>query len=301
MSMQQPEPVEAPSATGSIPAETRPGMGLLVLGGAALVAVGLVAGLLIRPATQVAGANAGSSVAVPGVVAPDPSGAAAAASLAPALAPSATAPAAVAAAQPVAPLPQQPVVQPQRPLQTQQAAARKPAGKPVAHTHSAGAAHAHTHAQRGAQQQRLSREHRSERLRTARAEPAPWREPTRRVAACSNCGVVEGVRAVRVPARPSGVGAVAGGVVGGLLGNQVGGGNGRKAMTVIGAVGGGFAGNEIEKRTRGQTQYDVRIRMQDGSVRTLRQRNAPAPGTRVRVDGDMLRSAVARGNELLTA
>ncbi len=94
---------------------------------------------------------------------------------------------------------------------------------------------------------------------------------------------------------------MAGGVVGGLLGHQVGGGNGRKAMTVIGAVGGGFAGNEIEKRTRGQTQYDVRIRMEDGSVRTLRQRNAPAPGTRVRVDGDTLRSASAQGKERVMA
>jgi uncharacterized protein YcfJ len=48
----------------------------------------------------------------------------------------------------------------------------------------------------------------------------------------------------------SGVGIAAGAVVGGLLANQIGGGNGRKLATVAGMIGGGYIGNEIEKRSR---------------------------------------------------
>lgn len=46
-------------------------------------------------------------------------------------------------------------------------------------------------------------------------------------------------------------GAVIGTIVGGLLGNQVGKGDGRKLATVAGAVGGGFAGREIDRRHEG--------------------------------------------------
>jgi len=102
---------------------------------------------------------------------------------------------------------------------------------------------------------------------------------------CHSCGRVEAVNAVQTQAAPSGLGVVAGGVVGGLLGNQVGGGNGRTLATVAGAVGGGFAGNEIEKRTRGTTAYQVRVRMEDGHIRTFPYNNQPhwAVGDRVKV------------------
>ena len=127
-----------------------------------------------------------------------------------------------------------------------------------------------------------------------RGDAPAYREPARRVATCSTCGVVEGVRAVQVQGQASGLGAAAGGVLGGVLGNQVGHGNGRAIATVLGAVGGGVAGNEIEKRTRGETVYDVRVRMEDGSVRTLQHRNPPAPGANVRVEGNTLAAAPAR-------
>lgn len=118
------------------------------------------------------------------------------------------------------------------------------------------------------------------------------RESTERHASvCATCGVVEGVREVQVKGEATGLGAVAGGVLGGAVGNQAGKGNGRKAMTVLGAVGGGLAGHEIEKRARAETHYDVTIRMDDGSVRTLRQKTAPAKGARVTVDGKTIRSA----------
>ena len=100
-------------------------------------------------------------------------------------------------------------------------------------------------------------------------------------AECRSCGVVEKVVAVKQKGEGTGVGAVAGGVVGGVLGNQVGGGNGKKAMTVLGAVGGGFAGHEIEKQARATTVYKVHVRMDDGTLRTVTQPTAPAVGSRI--------------------
>ena len=55
----------------------------------------------------------------------------------------------------------------------------------------------------------------------------------------------------------------------------VGGGDGRKLATVAAAVGGGFAGNEVEKRTRSTTTYEVRVRMEDGSTRNFNQSGQP--------------------------
>jgi outer membrane lipoprotein SlyB len=102
---------------------------------------------------------------------------------------------------------------------------------------------------------------------------------------CANCGVIEAVRAVQQKGQGSGVGAVAGGLLGGVVGNQMGKGSGKTAMTVLGAIGGGIAGNEIEKSQRTTTMYEVKVRMDDGSVRTFTQSTEPVPGTRVQVDG----------------
>ena len=93
--------------------------------------------------------------------------------------------------------------------------------------------------------------------------------PSQQPAICGNCGTIESVNAIQQAAQPNGIGAVAGAVLGGILGNQVGGGNGRKLATVAGAVGGGFAGNEVERRTRTTTNYEIRVRMEDGSVRSF--------------------------------
>lgn len=132
----------------------------------------------------------------------------------------------------------------------------------------------------------------------AKVSPKASPAPAPKVAAapvCHDCGVIESVRAVTKKGEGSGVGAVAGGVIGAALGNQVGGGNGRKAMTVIGAVGGGVAGNEIEKRAKSTTVHQVTIRMDDGSVRTLEQASAPAVGARVQVEGGKLRALGGQG------
>ena len=59
---------------------------------------------------------------------------------------------------------------------------------------------------------------------------------------CGGCGVVSNTRTETRKGEASGIGAVGGAVVGGVVGNQFGGGNGKKALTVLGAVGGGVAG-----------------------------------------------------------
>jgi outer membrane lipoprotein SlyB len=116
-------------------------------------------------------------------------------------------------------------------------------------------------------------------------------QPVQAAPVCTTCGVIESVQAVQQKGQGTGLGAVAGGVLGGVLGNQVGGGNGRKVATVIGAVGGGFAGHEVEKRARSETSYSVKVRMDDGSIRTISQSTAPSVGQRVAVDGDTVRAS----------
>ncbi|MHB8471649.1 MAG: outer membrane lipoprotein [Gammaproteobacteria bacterium] len=111
-------------------------------------------------------------------------------------------------------------------------------------------------------------------------------------ARCANCGVIASIREINVPASTSGIGLVGGAVVGGLLGNQVGGGHGRDAATVVGAVGGAMAGNEIEKRRNTNTEYEITVRYDDGSTRRFHETSPPAwrPGDRVRVVDGAIRA-----------
>ena len=129
----------------------------------------------------------------------------------------------------------------------------------------------------------------------AKAETSPAAAPV-----CASCGTVESVHAVTRKGEASGVGAVAGGVLGAAVGNQMGKGDGRKAMTVLGALGGGLAGHEVEKRHKSTTVHQVRVRMDDGTLRTVEQAQAPRAGDRVRIEGGTLRhvnasTAPARG------
>lgn len=106
----------------------------------------------------------------------------------------------------------------------------------------------------------------------------PEARPAAPVAAqrCENCGVIESVRAVESKGQGSGLGAVGGAVVGGLLGNQVGRGGGRTAATVVGAGAGAFAGHEIEKNVNKRVSYQVRVRMDDGTLRTFYEAGQPS-------------------------
>ena len=111
------------------------------------------------------------------------------------------------------------------------------------------------------------------------AAPAAQRAP----AVCSSCGEVVAVRAVQHTPSTSGVGIAGGAVVGGLLGNQIGGGTGRTLATIAGAVGGGYAGNVVEKNVRTTTTYVVDVRMDNGKSRSF-----PQSGANWRV-GDQVR------------
>jgi outer membrane lipoprotein SlyB len=121
------------------------------------------------------------------------------------------------------------------------------------------------------------------------AKPAPA-TTTAAADICATCGTVESVKTETRKGEGTGLGAVAGGVLGGVVGHQMGGGNGKKAMTVLGAVGGGLAGHEVEKRARSTTVYQVRLRMDDGTTRTVTQQTAPAVGGRFEVEGSTLKA-----------
>jgi len=143
---------------------------------------------------------------------------------------------------------------------------------------------------RRAEQQRLARERAEERQLPPRADRDTDMRRDQRVAAaaCQECGVVESVTAVKVQGQTNGVGALAGGATGALVGNRIAGGNNRTLGGVVGAVGGGLIGNAIEKHHRESTVYDVNVRMQDGTLRTVRESTAPAIGEKVRVESDGL-------------
>lgn len=110
---------------------------------------------------------------------------------------------------------------------------------------------------------------------------------------CGNCGNIESVRAIKQRAEGSGLGAAGGAVIGGLLGNQIGGGTGRQIATVAGAVGGAVVGNQVEGNMKATTSYEIRVRLDDGTLRTFNQSSAPQwrSGDRVRIVKGRLRAA----------
>lgn len=107
-------------------------------------------------------------------------------------------------------------------------------------------------------------------------------------AVCRECAVIEEVREIEKAGQASGGGAVAGGLVGGVLGHQVGSGRGRDVATVLGAIGGAVAGNQIEKNVKKVKEYQITVRYEDGSRGLFTQATPPAwrPGDKVKiVDG----------------
>jgi outer membrane lipoprotein SlyB len=85
-----------------------------------------------------------------------------------------------------------------------------------------------------------------------------------------------------------GAGTVIGGVVGGILGHQVGGGTGKDVATVAGVVGGAMAGHQIEKSTKTQDAYRIRVRLDNGGYQTVMQQSIAdlRVGDRVRIEND---------------
>ena len=104
---------------------------------------------------------------------------------------------------------------------------------------------------------------------------------------CANCGVIDAIIETEKAGEGSGVGIAGGALGGAVIGKQFGNGRGQDALTILGAIGGAIAGHQVEKKVRSTKVYEVRVRMEDGSIRSVNQTTAPTwrSGDRVRLDG----------------
>ena len=125
--------------------------------------------------------------------------------------------------------------------------------------------------------------------------PAAQQQVAAAAPVCTSCGVIEGYAPVQVQGKNNGVGAVAGGLGGALIGSKIAGRGNHTLGGAIGAVGGGLLGNAIESHERTSTAYDVRVRMEDGTVRTVRQAAVPTVGQHVTVEGSTMKAVAAQG------
>ena len=127
----------------------------------------------------------------------------------------------------------------------------------------------------------------------ARQQVASAQPTAQAKAHCAACGTVIDVKAVEVKGEGSGVGAVAGGVAGGVLAHEIFDGKNQGLATIAGAAGGAFAGNAIEKNVKTKKHYEVAVRMEDGSTKTLAYAEQPSwkSGDRVKVNGPNLEPA----------
>lgn len=101
---------------------------------------------------------------------------------------------------------------------------------------------------------------------------------------CTNCGRVQQIKTSESSDWKKYAAPVGGAVVGGVVGNQFGGGSGKTALTVVGALGGAFAGHKVEEKHRDKV-YEVVVKMDDGSIRTVNYQSQPPvrEGDRVRL------------------
>jgi len=104
-------------------------------------------------------------------------------------------------------------------------------------------------------------------------------------APCSDCAVVESVRAVEVAPRGGVIGAIGGAIAGAILGKELGEAHKQRMLTLLGAIGGGLAGRQIERQATQSTQYDVDLRLADGTLLRRRYEQAPpfAAGATIRL------------------
>ena len=162
-----------------------------------------------------------------------------------------------AASTPVASAPDQPAAQPEE-AKPERKLAVKPKPKPVA---------------------------KSEPLHEPARAAVPPPPPVVVAAICRECAVIEEVREVEKAGQASGAGAVGGAVVGGVIGHQMGGGRGKDVATVLGVIGGGLAGNAIEKNAKKTVEYQIVVRYEDGTKGLFTQATPPSwrSGDKVRV------------------
>jgi outer membrane lipoprotein SlyB len=105
-------------------------------------------------------------------------------------------------------------------------------------------------------------------------------------------GTVESIQQDTVQNVPNAVGVLGGALIGGGLGSLIGGGTGKTVATIVGAVGGGFVGNELAEKDR-TLVWRIGVRYDDGSYATVQQ--TQSPGLRI---GDRVR-VTSTGIELL--
>ncbi len=67
---------------------------------------------------------------------------------------------------------------------------------------------------------------------------------------------------------------IAGGLIGGGLGSLVGGGSGRTAATILGALGGGYIGHNIQQ-SQTHVVYEISVKYDNGTWGTIRQISSP--------------------------
>ncbi|HEY5309052.1 MAG TPA: glycine zipper 2TM domain-containing protein [Casimicrobiaceae bacterium] len=86
-------------------------------------------------------------------------------------------------------------------------------------------------------------------------------------------GAGESVRESVEQKNPSGLGMIAGGLIGGGLGSLVGG-SGRTAATILGAVGGGYVGHNLEQ-SETQVVCEISLKYDNDTLGTVRQTSSP--------------------------
>jgi outer membrane lipoprotein SlyB len=102
---------------------------------------------------------------------------------------------------------------------------------------------------------------------------------------CMDCGVISAINVVEVKGQGTGLGAVGGGAAGAVVGHEVVDGKHQTLATVAGAAVGAIAGHEIEKHARTKKRFDMSVRMEDGTTKTISTETEPAlkVGQRVRM------------------
>lgn len=118
--------------------------------------------------------------------------------------------------------------------------------------------------------------------------------PTAKVAAtkalCDDCAKVTAVNVIEKEGEGGALGIIAGGAAGALLGNQVGGGTGKDIATVVGAVGGAYAGKTIEGQMKSRKVWSITVQNPFGIKKNFRFDQSPgmSVGDTVKYSGDTI-------------
>ncbi len=101
-------------------------------------------------------------------------------------------------------------------------------------------------------------------------------------------GRIESARPIKISARPSGFGSMAGAAAGGVVGSEIGRGNGSVLGSIAGAVVGGVGGTLLEKDLNTVDGQELTVRLEDNSLISVAQEISKdtgplSPGETVRV------------------